>query len=181
MTSLLVERAEADDLPDSTRWQVLSFLRLEWPGVFSGEQRSSRHPSPPSAAPVHFTVTDHDVLVAHAVVLRLTATVDGRPLQVAGLGSVFVFPQYRRQGWARAVVAAASDWTLGSGADLGALCCDPDLASLHARSGWQVRHSGTRLGTPGDAVEAAGTTMVLPVSQSARDLDGRTVHLHCAW
>ena len=173
------------DLPAATRWQAVSFLRLQWPEVFSGASRRAHQTCPPAARPVHFVVTDAQTLVSYAVVMRLRASAQQEQLEVAGFGSLFTFPQYRGEGWARAVVATASAWIAGSGVDLGMLFCDPGLVPLYADSGWQRAAVGARTGTPSSPTDASGVTMLLPVSRRAHSLVHRSppaaLRVPCAW
>ena len=162
---MLVERFSDAQLPAAVRWQAVSFMRLEWPELFSGENRRSQHTCPPAAEPVHLAVRDGQVLVSYAVVTRQTGRHQGRELSVAGLGSVFTFPQYRREGWSRAVVTSATaemaaEITAGN-ADLGLLFCAPALVPFYAACGWQ-RAGSTTSGPAEEPLEEGGVAMALP-------------------
>lgn len=153
-------------LPAATRWQAVTAMRLQWPEVFAGAARRARHPCPPEAGPVHFVVRDEDVLVSFAVVLQSRAWDEHRELRVAGLGSVFTFPQYRREGWSRAVVGRASGWIATSDADLGLLFCSPLLVPGYEAHGWTVLAGGVRTGPAGELSGPDCVAMQLVVPQS---------------
>lgn len=135
--------------PSHLKWQAVSFMRVQWPSIFSGSLRWLSETYPPSLNPVHFALTEGDVLISYAAALQLTLPHQGETYQVYGFGNVFTFPPYRNEGYAQQVLQFSAQYLDTSTADLAILFCQPSLAGLYARSGWQAwSDAETRIGTP---------------------------------
>jgi hypothetical protein len=124
-------------IPQSLTWQALSFLRCEWPFLFTGASRLRTRPvgGPGTTCVVQ---ADGEVLLSYAEVLRLTAVRAGQPARVLGLSNVFTFPPYRREGHASAIMGTVADIVNDSDAELAILFCEEELASFYGARGWQV-------------------------------------------
>jgi predicted N-acetyltransferase YhbS len=68
-----------------------------------------------------FALVDRDEVLASAKVYRFAATLDGRPIAIAGLGAVFTSPASRRRGAARELMERLLERATAEGADLALL------------------------------------------------------------
>jgi GNAT superfamily N-acetyltransferase len=84
-----------------------------------------------------FALVDGDEVVASAKVYRFEALVDGRPIQVAGLGAVFTAPAARGRGAARELIDQLLERTAVEGADL-ALLFSEIGPEYYARLGFEA-------------------------------------------
>jgi hypothetical protein len=126
-------------LPESLVWQSLSFMRCEWPWLFSGDGRLRASPFPAS---VHVACTDGPVLFSYAEVVETTALRDGKQIRVAGLSNVFTFPPYRREGHASKTVRAANSLIDDRDPDMAILFCEDELVPFYAALGWTAAPAG---------------------------------------
>jgi predicted N-acetyltransferase YhbS len=126
------------DLPAHLRWQVLSFLRIEWPFIFRGANRLSKHIHDPAIHPVHFAFVEQDVLLSYATVVSMDLNHAGETYKVYGLANVLTYPPYRHEGHGSRIVQAATTYIRASNGDIAALFCDPELKSFYTRSGWEA-------------------------------------------
>jgi predicted N-acetyltransferase YhbS len=155
----------ADTLPPSLTWQALSFLRCEWPFLFTGTNRLLARPfgGPDTTYVVQ---SDDEVLLSYAEVLQVTAARDGEPVQVLGLSNVFTFPPYRNEGHASAIMRGLGEVINGSDAELGILFCEKELAPFYAARGWQLAPAGSiqAPGTPPRTMVHAGVVQEAQVA-----------------
>ncbi|MBA3944105.1 MAG: hypothetical protein H0X37_06025 [Herpetosiphonaceae bacterium] len=165
------------EFPDELKWQVVSFMRIEWPFIFTGANRFLTELCPPELHPVHFAIVEGNVLLSYGATLRLEQPHAGEVYRLYGLGNVFTFPPYRREGFGRQVVDAATHYILASAADVGALFCGARLAPYYRVSGWEAMEGATtRIGTP-DGYETHNVLrMMLFVSEKGKR--GRQAFMH---
>jgi GNAT superfamily N-acetyltransferase len=163
------------ELPPHVRWQVLSFLRMEWPFIFRGEARLTKHVHDPDFHPVHVALVEKEVLISYATILRMRLDHAGATYRVAGLANVLTYPPYRNEGHGTRVVQAASD-TIRAGecagappADVAALFCDPALREFYARCGWEPIDDGlTLIGPAADPRPFDALRMMLFLSEKGQ-------------
>ncbi len=140
----------ASELPQSLAWQALSFLRCEWPFLFTGDGRLQARPFGSDDAWC-VARADGDVLLSYAEVLRVTATRADAAVRVLGLSNVFTFPPYRDEGHASAIMHAVAELIInGSDAEVAILFCELDLVSFYSARGWQQPPEGSIV-APGTA------------------------------
>ena len=137
-----------DEFPVALKWQALSFMRVEWPFIFAGDLRFATDIYWPELAPTHFAVTHSDLLLSYAAVIRTRLDHAGQTYGVAGLGNVFTFPPYRREGFGSQVVVAATRHIEAGNADVAALFCAADHAGFYERRGWVALSGATTLVGP---------------------------------
>lgn len=135
------------ELPSYIRWQVLSFMKVEWPFIFRAENRLSKHIHDPALHPFHVTLTDDEVLLSYATVVNLFLPHTGVSYKVYGLANVLTYPPYRKQGYGRHVVDVATEYIKVGDADVAALFCEPSLQHFYAKSGWETIESTTLIGS----------------------------------
>ncbi|MFF8955595.1 GNAT family N-acetyltransferase [Streptomyces sp. NPDC014894] len=115
----------------------------------------------------HFGVRDHDRLVAHAGLVRVTVAVGAARSPVAGLGGVVVAPDARGRGLARAVVAAAMAHARDTGAEYGLLFCLPERVPLYEHLGWRLVDGGLDVEQPGGPVRMPLPALWTPLAGGA--------------
>ena len=128
-------------LPQDLAWQSLSFLRCEWPFLFTGANRLRARPFGEPAAR-HLVRADGEVLLSYADIVGAEAMLAAARIDVLGLSNVFTFPPYRGEGHASAIVAAAGQVIEESSADLAILFCQHEVAPFYAVRGWEIAPAG---------------------------------------
>jgi hypothetical protein len=141
-----------DLIPPVLAWQALSFMRCEWPFLFTGDNRLRARPADGPAA-TQVLRADGDVLLSYAEVLRITAVRAGSPVSVAGLSNVFTFPPYRGEGHASAIMRTVGELINDSDCELAILFCEKELVPFYAAFGWQLAAVGS-IQVPGNAPAA---------------------------
>lgn len=143
-------------LPEPLAWQSLSFMRCEWPWLFSGDGRLRDQPFP---AAVHLACTEGPVLLSYAEIVASAATKGNERVPVAGLSNVFTFPPYRHEGLAARIVRAANSVLDEGHPEIAVLFCKDELISFYAALGWTAAPAATITsagGTPTAMVRRAG-------------------------
>ena len=146
MEQLLIHTYE--EFPDELRLQAVSFMRVEWPYIYSGERRLWMETFPSDLKPVHFCVTDGEVLLSHAEVVEAEFVHEGETLSVHGLGNVFTFPPFRRCGYGAQVVAAATSHTLEYPGDAAFLKTNLQLEQFYSAHGWMTLNDSSGSDAP---------------------------------
>lgn len=145
-----------DEMPESIQYQILSFMRTEWPQGFMGKLRGRRWISRPEFNPLHFVMMDDDFVIGHAESLWRTWEHQQTSYRVYGISGVFVYPDYRGAGYGKQLIdAVTEDCRNRPDADLGMLWCEPDLRDFYSKCGWEQMASTTTLlgDTPAVAIE----------------------------
>lgn len=156
-------------LPEVYKWQVLSFTKVEWPFVFSGDNQFSEDTYPPELDPVHFVVAKDEVLISHAEIIKINLLHQGIDYSAYGFGNVFTFPPYRKNGYGQVVVKAGTDYIVESKVDVAILFCDPNLSTFYEKAGWEsLPRASTRIGTPDQSEENNGLRMMLFLSKKGK-------------
>ncbi len=165
-----VQHVTSDHLPDAIYQQMASFIRLVWLGHLKGEDRFWVLADPTGHID-HFYVAERGVLVSHACVNRRTITHAGETYTLRGVGAVFTYPAFRKEGQGARVVAAATDFIRGTDADVAMLFTSPDLEPFYAAHGWSALRPEPEIAS-GDAqqpsVDSHEFTMMLFLSEKAR-------------
>ena len=163
---------QQSEFPAALKWQAIAFMRVEWPFIFTGDFKFITEPYPPELHPVHFVAAEGDSLIAYASILRLSLDHAGTSYKIYGLGNMFTFPPYRRQGYGSKILELTTDFIRRSDVDVSILFCDPKLEPFYATCGWETTRSSTRIGVPGDYEPHEASKMMLFVSAKGRH--GRT-------
>lgn len=136
------------EFPSDLNWQAVSFMRVEWPAILLGGDRLGTQTYPAEYQPIHFVVTEQQLLISYAAVMHLVLSHAYGTYRVAAFGNVFTFPAFRGEGYGRQVVDAAADYIQASSVDLGIVFCKAHLVPFYSASGWEiVDGAGTRVGT----------------------------------
>jgi GNAT superfamily N-acetyltransferase len=156
------------DCPPLLKWQAIAFMRVEWPFVFRETGKFAADTYPPELTPVHFVAAEGDALISYAAVLRLVLDHADTTYTVSGLGNMFTFPSYRREGYGRQVLDLATHFIRQSDVDVAILFCDPTLESFYTASGWEPVRSPTYVGLPSDMHAHDVLKMMLFVSDKGK-------------
>jgi len=124
------------EIPAYLKWQILSFLRIEWPDGFTGLNRLRDWISREEDHPISFMLVEKDILISHAEAVWKYLEHAGETYKVYGLAGVFTYPAFRRQGYGTQVVALATAYIDKSGADVGIVFTQPHLKEFYSINGW---------------------------------------------
>jgi GNAT superfamily N-acetyltransferase len=157
----------SEALPPEVDPQIRTLLDAEWPGA-SGNAGSPL--IDPDLNPMYFVLSSGDEVVGYARTIWAWGVHKGQATKVYGLGDVVTRPRWRRQGFGRRVVEAATRHIRADAdADLAVLLTEPKLEKLYAESGW-VHVPGMRLvtGERNGASTTGDFVMMLFLSAAAR-------------
>lgn len=166
MAQLLVY--SENDFPPEIECQAVSFVRVQWSFVFSGEDRLNQHMWR-GWNPAHFVIEEAGVLISYATVIETTVEHAGEAYRTMGVSSVFTYPSFRREGYGRRVVEELTSYIQDSEADIAILWCEPELENFYSKCGWVATRSNTLVGTKenprvADDPDYPNTRMMLFVS-----------------
>jgi GNAT superfamily N-acetyltransferase len=135
------------EFPESLKWQALSFLRVQWPGGFTRENRLRDWITREDDHPIHIVLVEQNILISHTNVVWKYLNHDGVNYKAYGLTSVFTYPSFRGQGHGSQVIAAGTAYIQKRDADIAMLYCDESLRNLYAKQGWNhIEMSTTYIG-----------------------------------
>lgn len=123
-------------LPESLKWQAVSFLRVHYPDGFINENRLRDWITKEEDHPIHIVLVEQGLLISHTNVVWKHLDHDGIMYKAYGLTGVFTYPSFRGQGYGSKVVAAGTDYIVRSDADIAMFYCEPSLMNFYARHGW---------------------------------------------
>lgn len=172
-----VEVYERGKLPASLVWQSLSFMRCEWPRLFTGDGRLRSMPYPATA---HVTCTDGPVLLSYADIVKSEAIRAQRALSVIGLSNVFTFPPYRHEGHASEVVKVADSLIDAHQPGIAILFCERDLVSFYSARGWTSALTGSIV-SPADGAIAMVRHTSMSGPNLIAELERSPLTLASAW
>jgi GNAT superfamily N-acetyltransferase len=130
-----IQHFPSQELPLHLKWQLLSYVRVEWWWVFQGANRFWDY-TQKATHPVNFMLTEGDYLISHAEVNWRDMEHLSTPYRVYGVSAVFTYPTHRKEGYGQQVVEAATQYILSSDADVAMLFCLPELVKFYQRCGW---------------------------------------------
>ncbi len=85
-----------DELPDSLRCQILSFIRITWLDGFEGKNRWRDWIAHKEHHPVHFVLVEkNNLLVSYVGVVWKYLKHAGKTYKMYGFSGVFTYPQFR--------------------------------------------------------------------------------------
>jgi hypothetical protein len=173
------------DFPAILKWQALAFMRVEWPYIFTDDERFLTETYPIEFQPVHFVVTEGEILISYAATVNVTLRHANRSYKVCGLGNVFTFPPYRREGNGHKVLKLATNVIKESDVDVAILFCEPTNISFYASEDWISTLSPTYIADGKDHYKYDEQRMMLFISnrgkQGQSDFEQQPVHVDWAW
>ena len=159
---------EQQDFPAIYNWQAIAFMRCEWPSIFQGDILYLSAPYPPEFKPVHFVIAEGESLLSYATIMKLNIPHAGQDYSIYGFGNMLTFPPYRKQGYGRRILQAATYFIRKSAVDAAILFCDKTLETYYGSQDWITTPSPTYLGYSGKPVLYEPLRMMLFVSEKGR-------------
>jgi hypothetical protein len=150
-----------DELPEKYYYQVLTFLRAQWPEGFIGENRSRSWITRADFHPLCFLLVEDDLVISHAQVVWKDLEHAGQVYKTYGITGVFTFPSLRGQGYGSQVIHAATSYIAHSDADIGMFHCDPGLAGFYSLCGWIPMYGTTTWIGTRDNIVASDELMMM--------------------
>jgi GNAT superfamily N-acetyltransferase len=127
----------SNEIPPHLKWQILSFLRMEWPEGFTGPNRLRDWISRDEDHPISLMLVDKNILISHSEVLWKHIEIGDHAYKIYGLAGVLTHPGFRGQGFGSRVVALATDYIDKRDADFGVVFTQDHLKDFYARCGWE--------------------------------------------
>ncbi len=159
-----------NDFPPEYRCQVLTFLRIQWPKGFVGENRLRNWITRPEYHPVHVILEEAGLVISHAEVVWKNLEHAGESYKTYGLTGELTFPSFRGQGYGLQVIQAATDYIRSRpDADIGMFHCSPNLRSFYMKTGWiPMEGTITYIGSRENPIEANELRMMQFFSEKGR-------------
>jgi GNAT superfamily N-acetyltransferase len=101
---------ESQDVPERFQCQILSFVRIEWPELFSGKLRLRDWTTRPELHPLTFLLEEEGVLISRLEVVWDVLRHAGETYKTYGLSGVFTYPAFRKQGYGLQLVESAKGY-----------------------------------------------------------------------
>jgi len=106
------------DLPSHIKWQILSFLRVEWPDGFVGKNELRDWIHHPYQHAVHFTLIENDLLVSYVGIVWKELEHVGETFKTYGLSGVFTYPSFRNRGYGLQLVKVGKEYIQNQDGDI---------------------------------------------------------------
>ena len=152
------------NLPLQLRWQIYSFIRMEWPKAFPATQAFFTHQQ---FQAVHFVFVDNDVLISHVAVCWKMLPHEGHTYKTYGLASVMTFPDYRNQGYGLRVVAEAKKYMEQTDGDI--VLFHSDQVGFYEKAGFEwVENVKLLKGKPDHPIQDDERPYMLFLSEKAK-------------
>jgi aminoglycoside 2'-N-acetyltransferase I len=115
-------------------------------------------------------------LVSQLAVIDRIGLLDGQSIHLGGIGGVATLPEFRKRGFAAAVLQEADKFICDSlMVDFGLLVCNEKMSRYYGKFGWKVITGPLLFDQPGGKFTYQEITMVLPCQQ--KNWPGGTVDL----
>jgi hypothetical protein len=101
---------KTEELPSDIKWQVLSFIRIQWPEGFQGANRLRDWITKKELHPVSFVRMENNLVLSYAEVVWKNLEHCGIVYKTYGLTGVFTYPSFRKEGQGLAVIKAAKKY-----------------------------------------------------------------------
>lgn len=159
---------ESQDVPERFKCQILSFVRIEWPELFSGDLRLRDWTSRPELHPVTFLIEEQGVLISRLEVVWDVLHHAGEAYKTYGLSGVLTYPAFRKQGYGLQLVQSARGYIEQRG--------DADIVLLHSilkgfyeKAGFERMESlVTHVGDPRNPERSDETGFMLFLSEKGK-------------
>ncbi len=161
----------SDALPPEFKWQILSFLRVQWPEGFRGRLSVRDRANRNDLHPLQFLLVEQSFVISHAAVVWKYLGHTGQTYKVYGLSNVFTFPDHERQGCGKRIVDAATAYIRRSeDADIAMLWCQPHNRPFYLKCGWTFVEDARTLLTAEDGTVSQfnATLMMLFLSEKGQ-------------
>ena len=173
------------ELPAIFKWPAIAFMRMEWSDIFHGDNLYMSETFPPENHPVHFVLAEGETLISYAAMMEVSLNHYGNVYRVYGFGNMFTFPPFRKHGYGRQVLQAATRFIQASTVDIAILFCDPKLEDFYAADGWKATYSPTRLGQADQYQVYDPLRMMLFTSEKGlanqKDFESQPIYIDWPW
>ncbi len=136
-----------DTLPTAVKWQIASFVRMEWTFVYEDDPYWDYF----TGKTVHaatIVLVEGDVVISHAEANQRIVTHNGIAYTMYGVSAVFTYPGFRGKGYGRQIVEAVTAYIDRTDADAAMLFCAPERVPFYAASGWEEVDTPVLFGAP---------------------------------
>jgi len=107
-----------EELPTEIKWQILSFLRMQWPEGFQAENQLRDWIIRPQNHPIHFVLVEKGLVVSYVGVVWKNLAHAGKIYKTYGLSGVFTYPSFRKKGYGLQLVKDAKKYIEKTDADI---------------------------------------------------------------
>lgn len=159
---------ESHDVPERFKCQILSFVRIEWPELFSGNLRLRDWTTKPEMHPVTFLLEEEGVLISHLEVVWNVLQHAGEEYKAYGLTGVFTYPAFRKQGYGLQLVQSAKDYIEQRG-DADIVIFHSTVKGFYEQAGFERMDSlVTLVGDPQNPERSDETAFMLFLSEKGK-------------
>src|SRR5260370_4405177 len=159
---------ESQDLPERFKCQILSFVRIEWPELFSGNLRLRDWTTKLEMHPVSFLLEEEGVLISHLEVVWQVLQHAGEAYKAYGLTGVFTYPAFRRQGYGLQLVQSAKDYIEQRG-DADIVLFHSTLKGFYEQAGFErMERLVTLVGDPQNPESSDNKVFILFLSENGK-------------
>lgn len=159
-----LKRYSSRDIPIELRWQIFSFIRMEWPKAFLATREFL---TTEKYNPQHFVFVEDNVLISHVAVLQKTIEHAGQIYKTYGLVAVMTFPSHRYQGYGIQLVIEAKKYIEQTDADI--VIFHSDQVGFYEKAGFEcVEKVKLIKGDPNNPVPDDQKPFMLFLSEKAK-------------
>lgn len=159
---------ESQDVPERFQCQILSFVRIEWPELFSGNLRLRDWTTRPELHPVTFLLEEEGVLISRLEVVWDVPQHAGETYTTYGLSGVLTYPAFRKQGYGLQLVLSAKNYIEQRG-DADIVLFHSILKGFYERAGFErVERLVTLIGDPQNPERSDETAFMLFLSEKGK-------------
>jgi GNAT superfamily N-acetyltransferase len=158
----------SQDVPERFQCQILSFVRIEWPELFSGNRRLRAWTSKPELHPVTFLLEEEGVLMSRLEVVWDVLHHAGEAYKTYGLSGMFTYPAFRKQGYGLHLVQSAKDYIEQRG-DADIVLFHSTLKGFYEQAGFErMERLVTLVGDPQNPERSDETGFMLFLSEKGK-------------
>ena len=158
----------SQDVPEGFKCQILSFVRIQWPELFRGENRLRDWTSKPELHPMTFLLEEEGVLISRLEVVWDVLAHAGETYRTYGLSGVFTYPAFRKQGYGLRLVQSAKAF-IEQQAEADLVLFHSTLTGFYEQAGFErMDHLITLVGDPNLPERSPETAFMLFLSNKGR-------------
>ncbi len=151
-------------IPKGYAQQILDFVRIHWYDIYKDSLTPAA--GSPNLDPVFHVLVEEEALYSSATVVRKRIEHAGESFMCYGLSAVMTYPYWRKRGYGRQVVdAATASIRAAPDADIAWLQTEPKLEGFYNQAGWtHLPKLHTLSGDPAQPQDEGSFAMMLFVS-----------------
>ena len=159
---------ESPLVPESFKCQILSFVRIEWPELFSGDHRLRDWTSKPELHPVTLLIEEEGVLISRLEVVWDVLLHADIVYMTYGLSGVFTYPAFRQKGYGLQLIESAKDYIAQRG-DADLVLFHSTLKGFYEKAGFErMERLVTLVGDPDHPEKSDETGFMLFLSEKGK-------------